>query len=425
MNSVDSEFRKNINNDIRRQYMLFKTICNNNHPISNFGTGNIDTLKIDKIYEHLKEFYNKYYSSNIMKLVVLSNKPIKKIEKLVKKLFSNIKNKNVKLDIFNENIIKYSNNINDDYSYLIELIPINDITQINISWILLKKKEYNDYKPNEYITHILGFEGDGSLSNYLHNKEWITSLNVSYDEFNNKYLNILLNINTTKEGFNNREEIVNITNMYIDNILKKEVNSRIYNEIKNLNNINFEYQNKISEISYTSSLVINMFDYNAKDILFGPYKLVSFNSTIKKEINDLLKSLSKHKTIIFFISNTFNKKTKLVEKWYGSKYNLKINNKFSNKYGKKINFNFPLKNNFIPNMDKLSILNEKNDKHPTLIDGYKYLWYKLDTQFKLPVINISVIIESPNIYEKINNYLNLIIFKNLLDDYLRNILYPA
>jgi insulysin len=43
---------------------------NKEHPFSNFFTGSKDTLQKEGIRNELLDFYNKYYSSHIMKLAI-------------------------------------------------------------------------------------------------------------------------------------------------------------------------------------------------------------------------------------------------------------------------------------------------------------------------------------------------------------------
>jgi insulysin len=61
MNAVDSEFSKNINNDLWRSQHLFRKSSNPESPFNMFSTGNIATLKIPDIYERLKTFYEEQY----------------------------------------------------------------------------------------------------------------------------------------------------------------------------------------------------------------------------------------------------------------------------------------------------------------------------------------------------------------------------
>lgn len=47
LNAVDSEHKKNLQNDTWSAYQLLKDSANPEHPFSNFGTGNLHTLKHD------------------------------------------------------------------------------------------------------------------------------------------------------------------------------------------------------------------------------------------------------------------------------------------------------------------------------------------------------------------------------------------
>jgi insulysin len=63
--------------DAWRMYQVLKNVSDPAHPFSRFGTGNLHTLKDIpttqniNIRQTLIEFHDRYYSANIMKLVVL------------------------------------------------------------------------------------------------------------------------------------------------------------------------------------------------------------------------------------------------------------------------------------------------------------------------------------------------------------------
>jgi len=71
MNAVGSEHDKNLNNDFRRNYQILKSNANQQHPFHKFSTGNVKTLNISNIRSRLLQFHDTYYSSNVMKLVIL------------------------------------------------------------------------------------------------------------------------------------------------------------------------------------------------------------------------------------------------------------------------------------------------------------------------------------------------------------------
>ena len=80
---------------------ILKMLANPNSTYSDFNTGNVDTLwniplkKGINISAELRKFYDKYYSSSIMKLVVIGNITVDELESLVIDKFSDIPLKNI------------------------------------------------------------------------------------------------------------------------------------------------------------------------------------------------------------------------------------------------------------------------------------------------------------------------------------------
>lgn len=96
--AVDSEFKRNLQQDSRRQFQLAKTLSNPNHPYWHFSTGNLTTLEgeptqagID-VREALIQFHAKYYSASIMRLAVLGREPLEQLVQWAVEKFSPVKN---------------------------------------------------------------------------------------------------------------------------------------------------------------------------------------------------------------------------------------------------------------------------------------------------------------------------------------------
>lgn len=68
---------------------------NPEHPMSRFTCGNKDTLNQTDVVDQLKKFYNDYYSSNLMKLVIISSKDSADIYQNTKPIFEKIPNKKI------------------------------------------------------------------------------------------------------------------------------------------------------------------------------------------------------------------------------------------------------------------------------------------------------------------------------------------
>lgn len=98
---MDSENKKNLQNDTWRLHQLGKSLSNPKHPYCHFSTGNLETLKEEptkkgiNVRDEFLKFHDKFYSSNVMKLVVLGREDLDTLEKWVVELFEGVKNKDL------------------------------------------------------------------------------------------------------------------------------------------------------------------------------------------------------------------------------------------------------------------------------------------------------------------------------------------
>ena len=207
-NAVNSEHIKNLSSDSARLSSVLKEFVDNNHPYYNFGCGNISTLKKPNIRDELLNFYNKYYSANLMKLVILSNIEINKIEKIVTKIFSKIKNHNATKLVIKGLPFNVPNNQNSECLNLIEIVPVADVEMIDIIWQIPNMDSYYEYKPLSHITHLLNHESDGGLYSYLKYNNFIVSLSAGIFEDDTSCHLYKVSIELTSKGFKyNRKHI--------------------------------------------------------------------------------------------------------------------------------------------------------------------------------------------------------------------------
>ena len=78
-NAVESEYRLKIKDDGRRQWEVLQTQIDPAHPMAKFTVGNLETLAdLDArpVRDDLLNIYRRYYSANLMKLVVLGRETL-------------------------------------------------------------------------------------------------------------------------------------------------------------------------------------------------------------------------------------------------------------------------------------------------------------------------------------------------------------
>ena len=435
--AVNAEYIKNFNSDSWRFNQAFKLLIDNNHPHKKFSCGNLDTLKKNNIRSKLLEFYDTYYSSNLMKLVIIDKKSIKDIEKHIN-VFSLIKNKNIKnkspeIPFFN------ITNTALPYYKLLKLVPINDVSSVSINWQISDVLSNTEYKAIQYISHLLGHESEGSILYVLQKHGLATKLSVGIYE-NNSHMGLFaINIYLTNKGEDNIKQIIDMVYYYIK-LIKDNINEYLYNERKYISELIFKFLEKDNSLSYAKQLSSSMiYCKNMKYILYDAYNYKKFGNITKEHINKYIDELQKYKSVIILSSKKYKGIALDTEKYYGTKYII-----YDNDYNSKgldtgiteknaIPINTLLndlhivnKNKYIPT--KVNIIKHTNTKqlYPSNLDKLNKsnnlnnieLWYKCDTKYNTPLVFMSVIIYVPSLMITPINSASYDIYIDILNNYL-------
>ncbi|XP_024886977.1 insulin-degrading enzyme-like isoform X3 [Temnothorax curvispinosus] len=143
--SIDAEYKEYLTLHGRRYIQLEKLCIKPDQPYSKFGTGNGESLsKIPKekninVRNRLLEFYNTYYSANVMSLCIHGKESLDDLTNMVIERFCNVENKEVELPMYSEYPFK-----DEDFNTIWYYVPIHDtITQLVISFALPEmQREY-------------------------------------------------------------------------------------------------------------------------------------------------------------------------------------------------------------------------------------------------------------------------------------------
>lgn len=156
-------------------------LANPNSTYSDFNTGNVDTLwniplkKGINISAELRKFYDKYYSSSIMKLVVIGNITVDELESLVIDKFSDIPLKNIvppKCDYPYDGVqlpveVRYDPAFKDHIMTLVFPIKVD-------------LKTTADSQPFKYLSMLVSYRGEQGLNQKLKKLGYILDLDIGY-----------------------------------------------------------------------------------------------------------------------------------------------------------------------------------------------------------------------------------------------------
>ncbi|CAF4061880.1 unnamed protein product, partial [Rotaria sordida] len=102
-------------------------------------------------------------------------------------------------------------------------VPVNESRQLTINWVIPNHRELYYCKPESYLSHLIGHQGDGSLSSYL------------------KTLRLTIELIA---GENQWERVLYIVYQYLAMLRKEGPKEWIFNEGKNINQMEFQFEEK-------------------------------------------------------------------------------------------------------------------------------------------------------------------------------------
>ncbi|CCH46140.1 insulysin [Wickerhamomyces ciferrii] len=427
--AVDSENKKNLQSDLWRLYQLEKSLSNPVHPFHKFSTGNLETLEeipksqgID-VREELLKFYKDSYSANLMKLAIIGREDLETLEKWVIEKFKDVPNFGVSKPQFES--APYTQN---EAKKLIKAKPVMSKNKLALSFIAPDHQKHWEVHTGHYFSHLIGHEGNGSLLAFLKTKSWANGLSAGGYSVSEGCGQFSIDIDLTEEGLKYYEDVLYATFQYLELLRVSLPQKWIYDELKDVSEMNFRFKQKSSPSGTVSKL--------AKDLqkTFIPDENVISRSVLRSYNPDLISeygnALNVDNVRVTLISQ--NVKTDKQEKWYGTEYSVEdLSEELISKLRKPAlngDLHLPNPNDFIPTNFEVEKLEDVEPlKKPALLksDDKIRAWYKKDDQFWVPKGYIQLLINLPiTVATPVNNVLTNL-FVDLLDDALIDTSYQA
>ncbi|MDP2560182.1 insulinase family protein [Psychrobium sp. 1_MG-2023] len=420
--AVESEYQLKLKDENRRTLAVLKECANQQHPFSKFSVGNKQTLSgTDNELESLvRQFYLDQYCASKMKLVLLSNQPIDALIEVAKQYFNPIENRG--LTTHYPDIPLYTPS---QQNVDIRVVPDKDIKKLTLSFSMPKEKLHYRSKPLAYIAYLLGHEGDGSLLSLLKKKGLANTLSAGIGLSGYNYQEFSISLSITDKGLREQDSIIGLIFNQINLIKTQGIDAWRYTEKHNIIKAAFEFQESSRAIDTTSHLVINMFNYDVNDIVFGDYAMESFEPNI---INQCLSLMTVDTVRI--ISVSLNYKTDKLARWYHTPFHCQsICSERKKSWLSTIDdgsLTLPPPNPFVverlvytpparPQTLPRALINENGMR----------LWHLAESQFKIPKGHIYTAIDSPVVGENARSAALCRLYVEMIHDSLAEMTYPA
>lgn len=430
INAVDSENKKNLQNDLWRLYQLDKSLTNPEHPYHKFSTGNLKTLgEIPKsqnldIREELLNYYNNSYSANLMKLCVLGREDLDTLSEWVYDLFKDVKNHGDRPPPSYKSVM-----LTPDYLMkIIRAKPVKDLKKVEVTFAVPDMDLNWESKPDHYISHLIGHEGSGSLLSYLKSLGWANELSAGAHSVSTDNACFSVDIELTDKGLEHYEDVVLSIFQYLQMLRNDLPQEWIYNELKDISEANFKFKQKENPASTVSSLAKALEkEYIPVDNILGTSLLRKFEPSL---ITDYLQHLRPENSRITLISQ--NVKTDLKEKWYGTEYSVcdyptELLKRIKSP-GLNAHLHLPRPNEFIStnfSVEKLDNIQPLDEPLLLKNDSQSKLWYKKDDRFWVPRGHIYVSLKLPHTFASSVNSVLTTLYVELVNDHLKDLEYDA
>ena len=422
-NAVDSEYRLKLMDDVRRSYQVHKETVNPAHPFTKFSVGNLDTLADlpgRSLHGDLVAFYERHYSADRMALVMLSPESIATQLTWCEHFFGPIVDRNLGEPALTEPLYRQ-----EDLGLRIDLVPVKESRRLSLTFPLPPVDAYYDRKPLTFLSHLIGYEGNGSLLSLLKEKGWVNQLAAGGGVSGSNFKDFGINFGLTPAGVDHVDEIIGLLFGYLKLIQRQGLAPWRYVEKQQVLESAFRFQERGKAQDTVAGLVLNLFLYRPEDLLYGDYMMREYDEPL---IARLLAKLIPHNLRVTLVAPGLV--TDRLARWYQTPYKVSTIPEAS-----KIRWQqcepdsalaLPEPNPFIAGRLEPRIPAIAADQPACLIDrpGFR-LWHLHEHQFKVPKGNLYIAIDSEHAVKSPRHIAMARLAVELLSDHLNALTYPA
>lgn len=422
--AVHSEYLAKLKTDSRKSLDVFKQIVNPEHPFSTFSVGSLDTLRdtsSQTLRQALQAYYQRYYSANIMKLVVVGRESLDELEAMVTKKFSVIKNKQLQLPAIEAPLFAA-----DFLPKQIFIKPEREIRTLELNFPIPDTASAYRSKPTQYLGHLLGHEGEGSLLSFLKKQQWAKGLRAGEGFRYQGGASFNVRIDLTPLGLNNRQQVVEAFFQAVARIKTEGVKPWVFEEQGLLADMQFRFQETLPPAHYSRQLAHAMHTYPIEDLLRGPYLMDHYDADLIKRF---LAKLSVDNMLLTVTAPELP--TSKTSPYYQTSYAVvDISPELLAAWSKVVvnpEVQLPVANEFIAKDFRLIDDEKSPEAPPALLADFKQLklWFKNDDSFQVPKGAIKLNLGSDTANRNPRDFALLSLLTAMLNEQLNEYVYPA
>jgi len=423
-NAVEAEYQMGLKSDPRRGLDVLQEVMNQDHPYSQFAVGSLDSLADrpgSSVRDELLKFYDRHYSANAMRLVVMGAESLDELEALVAPMFSQVPNKS-----FEHAVIEVPFFDEGSLPMFVQVEPLATQRQLQVSFPIADYREEYHVKPVGYLGNLVGHEGQGSLLSQLKAEGLAESLAAGAGLGWRGGALFSVSISLTEKGAANYDRVLQLFFTYMEMLRDKGPREWLYAEQSRLAELSFRYREEVSPISYVSALASGMHYYAPQDTLSGPYLMDRYEEATLVALLDRIKPDN-----ALVILDDKGVVTDRVSQRYQVPYARQplAPEQLAawHRDGDGNTLHLPAPNEFIAEDVSLVNLAADNPSIPTVVlqSDRQKIWFQQDDEFRLPKGATYINFRSPKVGQTAAQTAAAVLYAATLSDEVNEFAYPA
>ena len=415
-NAVNAELTLARSRDGMRMAQVSAETINPAHPGSRFSGGNLETLRDkpgSKLLDALVAFRDKYYSANLMKAVIYSNKPLPELAKIAVETYGRVPNKNIEKPAIDVPVVT-----DEQKGIVIHYVPALPRKVVRVEFRIDNNSDKFRSKTDELIGYLIGNRSNDTLSDWLQKQGLADSIRADSDPLVNGNSGVFaISVSLTDKGLAQRDEVVAAIFSYLNKLRENGVDKSYFDELAHVLDLDFRYPSINRNMDYVEWLADTMLRVPVEHTLDFVNIADQYDPAAIKARLDMM---TPQNARIWYISpkEPHNKTAYFVEAPYQvDKITPQVFNDWQQKAAA-ITLALPQLNPYIPD-DFTLVKPEKTYTHPELLvkePGLRVLYMPSHYFASEPKANVTMVLRNPQAMDSAKNQ---VLFA--LNDYLAGI----
>lgn len=256
-NAVNAELTMARTRDGMRMAQVSAETINPAHPAAHFSGGNLETLS-DKpgspVLDALHTFRDSWYSANLMKAVIYSNKPLPELARMAADTFGRVPNRQISRPEITVPVVTDAQK-----GIIIHYVPAMPRKVLRVEFRIDNNSDRFRSKTDELVTYLIGNRSPGTLSDWLQKQGLAEGIRADSDPVVNGNSGVLaISATLTDKGLAHRDEVTAAIFSYLDLLRTQGIDKRYFDELAHVLALDFRYPSINRDMDYVEWLADTM-----------------------------------------------------------------------------------------------------------------------------------------------------------------------